>query len=180
VLVVDQLSKAWVRAAFLPQQSVPVIQNVFHLTYVRNLGAAFGLFPGARSVFMLTTTAVLFVIAAYWRRARPTAWPIVIALALVTGGAIGNLIDRAWLGQVTDFFDFTFLDFPVFNIADSGVVIGVIILMAWILFGPDTSSDDDAEQSAEPETEPPAMDGEAGSGAAPPVVTADRGGSENA
>lgn len=178
VLVIDQLSKAWVRANFAPQQSVAVIQNVFHLTYVRNLGAAFGLFPGARPVFMLTTAAVLFVIAAYWRRVRPTQWPIVIALALVTAGAIGNLIDRAWLGQVTDFFDVAILDFPVFNVADSGVVIGVIILMAWILFGPDTSPTDESDDATDSPDEP--IDSESDGGTATSAVSAQHHGGDSA
>lgn len=178
VLVIDQLSKAWVRANFAPQQSVAVIQNVFHLTYVRNLGAAFGLFPGAQPVFMLTTTAVLFAIAAFWRRVRPTQWPIVIALALVTGGAIGNLIDRAWLGQVTDFFDVAVFDFPVFNVADSGVVIGVIILMAWILFGPDTSRTDESEESGDSLDEPTDSEGDGGTATSP--VSAQHHGGESA
>ena len=140
VLVLDQLAKWAVRAAIGLNHSIPLWPNVFHLTHVRNLGAAFGLFPGARPVFMLTTTLVLFVIAAYWRRVRPTEWPVVIALALVSAGAVGNLIDRAALGYVTDFFDFNLISFPVFNIADSAVVVGVGILMIWILFGPEPAA----------------------------------------
>jgi signal peptidase II len=178
--VVDQLTKAWIRASMMPQQSVPIVQNILHLTYVRNLGAAFGLFPGARPVFMLTTTLVLFAIAAFWRRARPTEWPIVVALALVTGGAIGNMIDRAWLGQVTDFVDFTLLDFPVFNVADSGVVVGVIILMAWILFGPDTSSSDDEGESGAEQSQADASDDESDGGMTASPVSIDSSGGENA
>lgn len=145
-LLVDQISKAIVRVQMVPGESVALIDGVFHLTYVRNAGAAFGLFPGQQSVFMLTTGIVLFVIGAYWRRARPDAWPIVTALGLISGGSVGNLIDRAFLGRVTDFFDATLIDFPVFNIADCGIVIGVGILIVWLLVvpEPETASSDPA------------------------------------
>lgn len=136
-VALDQLTKLIVRRSMAPGESVPLVDGVFHLTYIRNLGAAFGLLPGARPLFVLTTTFVLFVIAAYWRRDRPAQWPVVVALGLVSGGAFGNLVDRVWLGRVTDFFDFTLIDFPVFNIADSCIVIGVGMLTGWLLFGPE-------------------------------------------
>jgi signal peptidase II len=117
-------------------QTLTLLPGVLKLTFVRNSGAAFGLFPGRQPVFVLTSLAVLFVIAAYWRRARPVQRPVVIALALIASGALGNLIDRAFIGHVTDFFEFAFVDFPVFNVADMAIVAGVGVLMVWILFGP--------------------------------------------
>jgi signal peptidase II len=87
-----------------------------------------------------------FVIALYWRRSRPTAWPLVIALGLIAGGAIGNLIDRAFIGRVTDMFEFAFVDFPVFNVADSAIIVGVAILILWLLLTPDPQHA--AEESA--------------------------------
>jgi len=137
----DQISKAMVRVAMVEQQSTNLIPYLIKLTYVRNEGAAFGLFPGRQPIFMVTSLLVLFVIAAFWRRTRPVQWPVVVALALVTGGAVGNLIDRLLLGYVTDFFEFGFVKFPVFNVADSCIVVGVAILMLWILFGPADSVD---------------------------------------
>jgi signal peptidase II len=80
------------------------------------------------------------VIAAYWRRARPVQWPVVIALAMIASGALGNLLDRAVIGHVTDFFEFGFVSFPVFNVADMAIVGGVGVLMVWILFGPEQSA----------------------------------------
>ena len=118
-------------------QTLRLIPHVILLTLVRNSGAAFGLFPGRQPVFVLTSLLVLFVIAAYWRRARPSQWPVVFALSMVAGGALGNLIDRAIVGHVTDFFEFAFIEFPVFNVADIGIVGGVGVLMVWILFGPE-------------------------------------------
>jgi signal peptidase II len=146
-LAVDQISKAMVRAAMVEQQSVRFIPHVLHLTYVRNEGAAFGLFPGRQPVFIVTSALVLFVIAAFWRRTHPVQWPVVLALGLVTAGAVGNLIDRVALGWVTDFFEFGFIEFPVFNIADSAIVIGVGILMFWILFGPEEPEEAEAGES---------------------------------
>ena len=159
ILVVDQITKAIVRAKLPTGTSFGLIPHIIRLTSVRNSGAAFGLFPGRQPVFVLVSALVLFVIAAYWRRARPVQWPVVIALAMVTAGALGNLIDRALIGRVTDFFEFAFIDFPVFNVADMGIVGGVGVLMIWILFGPDqampvpAAEDDDAAPSAET-TEP--------------------------
>ena len=117
-------------------ETLSFLPGLVRLVYVRNVGAAFGLFPGGRPLFVLTSLVVLVFIAAYWRRDRPTKWPVVIALALITAGAFGNLIDRAVIGEVTDFFDFMFVSFPVFNIADMSIVCGVALLMIWILFGP--------------------------------------------
>lgn len=154
ILVIDQITKAIVRAKLPTGASLGLIPHVIRLTSVRNSGAAFGLFPGRQPVFVLTSALVLFVIAAYWRRAKPMQWPVVIALAMVTAGALGNLIDRAIIGRVTDFFEFAFIDFPVFNVADIGIVGGVGVLMIWILFGPPETSEP-AETPAE-HPEPPA------------------------
>lgn len=136
-LALDQLTKAVVRSAVTVGEVRPLVPGVLDLTHVRNMGAAFGLFPGRQPIFVATSLVVLLVIAAYWRRDRPTAWPVVTGIALVAGGAVGNLIDRVVLTKVTDFFSFAFMDFPVFNIADMGIVCGVGLLVVWLLFGPE-------------------------------------------
>jgi len=136
ILLVDQVTKAFVRSNMTPGESITVARGLLNLTFVNNVGAAFGLFPGKQPVFIATSLVVLFVVAAYWRRARPREWPVVVALALVCAGALGNLLDRTLVGRVTDFFEFGFIEFPVFNIADMAIIFGVGILALWILFGP--------------------------------------------
>ena len=118
-----------------PVESIPLIKGVFHLTYVRNTGAAFGIMPGHRGVFISVVVIVATAIAIYWWRFRPRAIWVIVALSLVLGGALGNMIDRLLAGRVTDFFDPRV--FPVFNMADSAIFIGVAMLMLWILLVPD-------------------------------------------
>jgi signal peptidase II len=141
VLLFDQLTKALIRAWLDPAVSFPVIEGLFHITHVRNTGAAFGLMPGARPLFLATSALVLLGITAYWVVMRPRARWLVIALALVGAGATGNLIDRMSAGRVTDFLDFILIGFPVFNVADIGIVVGVGMLVVWILFGPEHSAE---------------------------------------
>lgn len=143
VLAVDQFTKWLVRDSIALGEIRPFLGDFLVLTYVRNTGAAFGVFAGGRVFFIVTGIIVLAFVAAYWRRSRPKAWPIVVALALVTSGALGNMIDRAATGRVTDFLYAKFIDFPVFNVADMAISIGVVILMAWLLFAPE----DDAAAS---------------------------------
>jgi len=157
ILVVDQLSKAVVRANLVEGQTRPLVAQLLNLTHVHNVGAAFGLFPGRQPVFIATSCFVLFIVAAYWRRARPREWPVVVALAMVSAGALGNLIDRAVLGFVTDFFEFAFIEFPVFNVADMAIIGGVAVLAVWILF-PGEEENDEAPAD-EPETRPEASAG---------------------
>lgn len=143
VLLVDQVSKAVVRASLGVGQSIPVIQDILSLTHVRNRGAAFGLFQGGVPFFIATSLVVLGVIAWIWWRMKPTNRWFVFSLGLVTGGAAGNLIDRAVAGGVTDFFDVHI--WPVFNVADMALDIGVAILVAWLLFSKDAPGVDQEE-----------------------------------
>ncbi len=131
-LVIDQVSKAVVRANMQLGDSVPLIKGIINLTYVRNVGAAFGLFPGRLPIFIAISLGVLAGIAWVWWRLKPQNTWIAIALGLVAGGATGNLIDRVIAGRVTDFFDLGW--FPVFNVADMALDVGVAILLVWILF----------------------------------------------
>jgi signal peptidase II len=136
VVAVDQAAKYAARTSLEPLgRSVPVLGDLVRLTFTRNAGAAFGMLPGGRAAFIVVSIAAVFVIAGYVVRRRPQRPWLVVALGLVAAGAIGNLIDRAFIGWVTDFIQVPF-GFPVFNVADSSVVVGVGMLVWWILFGP--------------------------------------------
>lgn len=135
VLVLDQATKAAVRAFISPPgTSIELVGSLLRFTHVRNAGAAFGLMPGHPVVFITVSVLVLAGISVYWWRVRPARALVVLALGLVTGGALGNLVDRLTAGRVTDFIEVPY--FPVFNVADSAIVVGVGMLMWWLLFGP--------------------------------------------
>jgi signal peptidase II len=130
VLVVDQITKFLVVSNMNPNDTIPVIENIFHITFVRNPGAAFGIFPNQTSFFVIVSLIVIIVIiGVYWKLAYRNKI-FTVALALQLGGAVGNLIDRLRFTYVVDFFDFRI--WPVFNIADMAIVIGVVFL-AWQL-----------------------------------------------
>ena len=111
-------------------ESIPVLQPLFYLTYIMNPGAAFGILPNQKALFI--TTGLLLAIGALagYRKLPPGNNPLKIGLGLVLGGALGNLADRLRFGRVVDFLDFRV--WPVFNLADSAIVIGVCLL-AWAL-----------------------------------------------
>ena len=123
----DQLAKLAIRTSLQPTQSVALIPSVLHLTYVQNTGAAFGLFQGYTGAFVLLSIVVAAWIGLELLRTRTRGWPTELALAWILGGAIVNLIDRLRFGYVIDFLDVRI--WPVFNIADSAITIGVGLLL---------------------------------------------------
>ena len=134
-LIVDQVTKAAVRAWMGPVgTSISLIGSLLRFTYVRNPGAAFGMLPEHRGVFVVVSFLVIIGIGSYMYRMRPTRSIVVIALGFVCGGAMGNLIDRLAFGKVTDFIEVRHV--PVFNAADSAISIGVTMLVLWLLFSP--------------------------------------------
>ena len=163
VIAADQLSKLYIKGISIPflnikltgmyhGESIPVIGNFFKITFIENPGMAFGFDPGSGykfwvSLFSLAASIGLFI---YLFSAREKPLSLRIAIAMILGGAIGNLIDRAlygiffnyaplFYGKVVDFLDFDFFDFsilgrnydrwPIFNLADASVTIGVLILL---------------------------------------------------
>jgi len=127
VVVLDQLTKLWIRQNFQLGQSIPVIKNALHLTYVTNTGSAFGLFKRINPFFILFSVVVIIAIFYYLRKIAGNEKPLQFAVGLLLGGTIGNLIDRILYGAVTDFIDFRI--WPVFNFADSAVTISVMLLV---------------------------------------------------
>ncbi len=130
IVVFDQLFKYLVISNFNPGESLPVINNVFHLTYVQNTGAAFGVLRDRSDLFILITLIVIIGLFYYFRRMKYNDSWFKLASGLVLGGAIGNLIDRIRLGYVVDYLDFRI--WPVFNLADSAVVVGTILLVIYL------------------------------------------------
>lgn len=136
LVALDQFSKYKAVVHLKEMRTFPIIQNVFHFTYVENEGAAFGILQNKRLFFIMITLVVLLGISYYYLK-MPKKKPynrIRLCLILIFSGALGNLIDRIRLGYVVDFFDFRLINFPVFNVADVCVVIGTIFLSLLILF----------------------------------------------
>jgi signal peptidase II len=134
VLVLDQATKLYIDARFDLYESVPVIKGWFHLTYIRNKGAAFGIFADSavRIPFFIGVTIIaLLVIVWYLRRVRVDQQLAAFSLALIFAGALGNLIDRVRLGEVIDFLDVFWRHYhwPAFNVADSAICVGVALLV---------------------------------------------------
>ena len=132
VIALDQFVKAKVISSMVPGESIPVIQDFFHITYVLNPGAAFGILPNQR-IFFLVAGGILLVLAAYFypRINRRDNFSKFGAVSLVSGAA-ANLIDRVQSGLVIDFLDFR--NWPVFNIADVAIVLGMFMMVYVILF----------------------------------------------
>ena len=136
ILAADQITKALVRAYIPLHDSVLVIAGWLHLTHVRNTGAAFGFlnaadFPYKQAVVALAATAALMGIALYAARVSSHRRLARIGLAMILAGAIGNLVDRLWLGSVVDFVDVVLggWHFWAFNVADAAITLGVLAMM---------------------------------------------------
>lgn len=129
----DQLTKRLVVRYLQPIASYPLWQDVLHLTYVENRGAAFGMLSQHRWVFMVFSTIAIVGVGIYlFRFCKEGVW-VKVALAMIVGGGIGNMIDRIALGYVVDFIDFTLIHFAVFNVADSFVSVGAVMLVIYFV-----------------------------------------------
>ncbi|WP_136606482.1 signal peptidase II [Paenibacillus dokdonensis] len=131
--LVDQGTKFMIAKQLEIGQEIPVIGNFFLITSSRNNGAAFGILPNQRWFFIIVTVFVVVAIIWYMQRVRKSSSRklLPIALSLVLGGAVGNFLDRALNGEVVDFLMLNFgsYTFPIFNIADSCIVIGVALII---------------------------------------------------
>jgi len=134
-VAVDQILKLLVINTLDIGQTVPLIDSVFHFTYIQNFGAAFSILQNKQSFLIIFTAAVMVILALYMIK---NIWknPVImtVSLALIIGGGIGNVIDRGRLGYVVDFLDFRAINYPVFNFADCCVVIGAILLIVSVVF----------------------------------------------
>lgn len=127
----DQLTKLLIRQTFSAGQSVPIFEQYFHFTYVRNPGGAFGLMPLGKPFFLIAALIVVIGIIIY-KLTHPGLGRLAnLAMGLVLGGAAGNLFDRLFLGEVVDWLDFRI--WPVFNIADMVLVVGLSLFGLFII-----------------------------------------------
>ena len=141
IVITDQITKAVVLAKMALYQSIIVIPGFFSLTHIQNPGGAFGFLAQQdatvrAAVFLVASTLAIGLIFMFYRQI-PKSHPVLASgLALIFGGAIGNLIDRVRFGKVVDFLDFYIgnLHYPAFNVADSAITVGVAIFIIHLVF----------------------------------------------
>lgn len=132
VFFLDQISKFIITRQLYLHESVAVIKGIFHLTLVYNRGAAFGIFKNQTLLFIITSLiAIVLIVLKLSKNQGDRLSCQTVALCFILGGAAGNLIDRVFLGYVIDFIDFRI--WPVFNIADSAITVGAVLLGISIL-----------------------------------------------
>ena len=138
LVCLDQLSKMWAVETLRPMlpKSIDIIKGVFELHYLENTGMAFGLFAN-QQIFFYIVTGIFVIIGGYILYKTPENkrfLPMNIIVTVILAGAFGNLIDRAMNQYVVDFLYFSLIDFPIFNVADCYVTIGVILVAVWMVF----------------------------------------------
>jgi signal peptidase II len=152
VLAIDQISKQLILAYFSQPTApiaIPLIPHIFELTLVHNTGAAFGIFRGDSVLFIFIGIAVVAIALLYARFRNSEGLLLKVCFGLILGGAAGNLLDRVRQGYVTDFFYFHIghiFSWPVFNVADSGITIGVLLLIVLLWLSPPRQPADRADQ----------------------------------
>lgn len=133
-VILDQITKMLVVNGMTLYESIPLIKNVLSFTYIHNYGAAWGMLSDHRWVFIIVTALAIIVMPIFLYKYRNLHWMFGLSLSLIIGGAIGNMIDRVFLGYVVDFIQATFIDFPIFNVADICVVCGAIMMFVYVAF----------------------------------------------
>lgn len=141
IVLIDQLVKTYVDNEMRLYQSIELLENFFHITYIRNKGAAFGMLSGADESIRIPFFLIVSIIAIalifytlYSYHEESKLFPL--SLAMILGGAIGNMIDRLRFGEVIDFLDVHWYDhhWPAFNVADAAICVGVALLIINMLF----------------------------------------------
>lgn len=133
VVALDQWTKALTRSNIEVGEVRAFVPGVLDLTHIHNRGAAWGMFQGHATTLAIVAIVVVIALAAVVIARRRTSLVEMISFGLIVGGAIGNLIDRITQGYVTDMIRTAFIDFPVFNIADSAVTVGTAVFVVWAL-----------------------------------------------
>lgn len=140
LVIIDQASKWWTVQNIDLHQVIEVIPNVLSLTYIQNTGAAWSILEGKMMFFYIVTIIVvavlLYELHKHWQDSRLFA----VGISFIIGGALGNFIDRLFLKYVVDMIKLEFIDFPIFNLADTWLTVGVILVLVYILFDSDEES----------------------------------------
>lgn len=134
LVVIDQVTKYLVRANIRLGQDIPFIPYILDLTYVKNTGAAWSILQD--HTWLLTVVSAIVVVVICWLVVKKffKGWVGLTAATLILAGGVGNLIDRAIFGYVTDMLETVFMEFPVFNVADCCITVGVVLLFIYVLF----------------------------------------------
>lgn len=131
LLCIDQISKLLIVNLLTKTDSITIIKNFFYLTYINNDGAAFSILVGKRIFLILIAVLVIVMLIRYIKKNNIQNKLELVSISLIIGGSLGNLMDRVVRGYVIDFLDFKIFNynFPIFNLADTFIVIGVILLL---------------------------------------------------
>lgn len=161
VVILDQLTKYLVKTQMQLGQTIPLLGKVLGLTYIHNMGGAFGVFQGKQWLFLITGWGVTAALCIYIPKIARMHWVSAVSYALILGGAIGNLIDRSRFGYVVDFVEvglpgpwghnFAWVNtFPCFNVADSGITVGITVLLIASMLVPEKKEEPAALEASEP------------------------------
>lgn len=133
VVALDQLTKYLIQANLVLNSSIPLLDGIFHITYIHNSGAAFSMFQNKTGFLISMQLVVIAVVLVYLvKRKKKDHWSLLLSLSFIAAGGMGNLIDRAMNGYVVDFLDFRV--WPIFNVADISVCVGCGLLVIYMFF----------------------------------------------
>lgn len=134
-VILDQVSKAIVIATVPIGHRITAIPGILNITHIKNLGAAWGMLSGARWIFIIISIAAIIILPIILYKYRKLHFLFGFSMSLIIGGAIGNIIDRLFSGNgVTDFIEFAFVNFPIFNVADICVTVGAVMMFIYLVF----------------------------------------------
>lgn len=133
-VIADQVVKMWTVNNFSLHEGMEFMKGIVSILYVRNTGAAWGMFEGKMFFFYLITAVAVGTLLYLMFKEKGKSKLLLTAYSLILAGAVGNFIDRIRLGYVVDMFKFEFIDFPIFNVADICLTIGVIFLFYYVIF----------------------------------------------
>ena len=142
----DQLTKYIAAAKLAGKSGIEIIPNILEFYYTTNNGAAFSSFAGRRLLLIVMPIIMMIVLVVFLRKTKNKSFIIKLTVLMIIAGGIGNLIDRIAYGYVVDFINFTFIKFPIFNVADIFVTVGGVILVVYLIFFSDSLNEGDTKK----------------------------------